>query len=203
MDEVLLGEASVSILPCVRGLPSETRAVARAIESSHPEVVALSLAPEEIEALRSYAGGPAGAESVEEEVYMAGLSAWEEPIRPAPCFTEAVRIADARGLRLEALDMDEETFTDAYTAFVSTMELLLQGRAEKRLARKKFHARSPEEFVLEWDAEVNRMVGFARLQREREAFMAKRLRQIAANAHRVLAVIEVERAKGVLAALRG
>lgn len=203
MDEVRLHGSSVSILPVVRGLPSAAIVVASAFDTVRPDVVALSLGPEDIEALRSYRGEPTDAENVEEEVYMAGLSVWEEPRKPDPCFTEAIRLADERHVRIESLDMDEPTFTDAYTAFVSTVELLLQSRNEKRLVRTKFPAHTPEEFVLAWDAEVNRTTGFARLQREREAYMAKRLRRVASGAGRVLAVIEVERANGVLASLRG
>jgi len=202
MDEVRLGEARVHVLPVVRGLPSEAPSVAGAIETVRPDVVALSIGPEELEALRAYRGGSVAAENFEEEVYVAGLSAWEEPVKPAPCFTEAIRRADASRVRVEGVDMDESTYTDAYTSYVSAMELILQGRAERRLARKRFRARTPREFVLEWDAEVNRPVGFARLQREREAHMARRLREIAKSARAVLAVIEVERAEGVLAALR-
>lgn len=203
MEEVRLGEASVRVLSVVRGLPSEGKAVREAVESLHPNVIALSISPEELEALRHYEGGPAEPENFEEEIYVAGLSAWEEAVKPAPCFTEALRIAAAQKTRLEAIDMDESTYTDAYTRAVSAMELILQGRVHSRLGRKRFRATTPQEFVLEWDAEVNRPIGFARLQREREAHMASRLRAVAEDARRVLAVIEVERVKGVLAALRG
>jgi len=135
MDEVRLGDASVHVLAVVRGLPSEAPAVAKAIEFLRPDVVAVSIAPEEVDALRAYTGGPADPENFEEEIYVAGLSAWEEPVKPPPCFTEAVRRSDAAGVRVEGIDMDESTYTDAYTEHVSAMELILQGRAERRLAR--------------------------------------------------------------------
>jgi len=203
MEEVRLGDASVVFLPVVRGLPRDGRATREAISATMPAVIGVSIAPEEVAALRRYDGNPVAPENVEEEVYVAGLSAWEEPVKPPPCFTEAVKVADVRKIALEGLDLDEEAYTDAYTECVSTMELLLQGRMEARLSRKRFRATTPEAFVLEWDAEVNRTAGFARLQKRREAHMAERLRGIAEKAPRVLAVIEVERVKGVLAALRG
>lgn len=202
MDEVRLGEASVSVVPAVRGLPSDGEAVVHAIASCHPDRVALSVSPEELETLRTYRGGNLEAETVEEEAYVAGLSAWEEPVMPPPCFTAAVHEAVARKIPLDAVDMDEEAYTDAYTTWVSTMELLLQGRMESRLLRKRFRVATPQDFAIAWDAEVNRTVGFTRLQREREKFMAARLREVANGDRRVLAVIEVERVKGVLAALR-
>ncbi|HEY7587416.1 MAG TPA: hypothetical protein VIB49_01535 [Thermoplasmata archaeon] len=202
MEEVRLGESSLFVLPVVRGLPRDGAAVAKAIDEIRPEAVAVSISPEEVDALRGYQGTPVGPENLEEEVYVAGLSAWEEPVKPPPCFTEAVRVAMDLGVRLEGLDLDEDAYTDAYTSAVSTMELILQGRMESRLGRKKFRAQTPEEFVLEWDAEVNRTAGFARLQKIREGHMASRLREIAQDTKTVLAVIEVERAKGVLGALR-
>lgn len=202
MDEVRLGESSVSVLSVVRGLPSDGEAVGGAIASLSPARVALSVSPEELDTLRTYQGGNMEPDTVEEEAYVAGLSAWEEPVMPPPCFTRAVNLATARQIPLDAVDMSEEEYTDAYTTWVSTMELLLQGRMEARLLRKRFRVSSPQEFAVAWDAEVNRTVGFTRLQREREKFMASRLRQIAKTGPRVLAVIEVERVKGVLAALR-
>ncbi len=203
MDKVRLGLASVDILSVVRGLPSETSTVAEAIRTTNPNVVALSIGSEELQTLRAYHGGPLEPENFEEEIYVAGLSAWEPPVKPPPCFTEAVRIADKRGTRLEALDMDEVTYTENYVDCVSTLEVIFQGRRERKLANKRFDAKTPQDFVLAWDAEVNGPPGFARLQARREAYMATRLRQIADSESSVLALIEVERSRGVLAALRG
>jgi pheromone shutdown protein TraB len=202
MDEVRLGDASVKILPVVRGLPSEIHLVANAIDTTAPNVVAVSIGPEELQTLRAYHGGPLEPENFEEEVYVAGLSAWETPTKPPPCFTEAIRVADRRGARLEALDMDEVTYTENYVDCVSGLEVVFQGRLERRLKKKQFRAKTPQDFVIEWDAEVNGPPGFARLQSRREAYMAARLRQIGASTESVLALIEVERVKGILAALR-
>src|SRR5216117_4619017 len=202
MDEVQLDHATIHFLPVIRGLPSESATVQQAIQSVRPIAIGLSIGPEELESLRSYQGGPLPPENFEEEIYVAGLSAWEPPVKPPPCFTEAVRVAENQGTRLEAIDMDEVTYTENYVDCVSTLEVIFQGRLERKLAKKRFDAKTPQEFVLAWDAEVNGPPGFARLQAKREAFMAARLRQIAAEGASVLAVIEVERTKGLLVALR-
>ncbi len=203
MDEVRLGDAPLKILAVVRGLPSGMSVVANAIEATDPEVVALSIGPEELQTLRYYDGGPLEPENYEEEIYVAGLAAWETPTKPPPCFTEAIRSADKRGTRVEGIDMDEVTYTENYVACVSALEVVFQGRLERKLKKKRFEAKTPEDFVLEWDAEVNGSPGFVRLQARRERFMAARLREIARSVGSVLAVIEVERVKGVMAALRG
>lgn len=203
MEEIRLGEATVSVYPAVRGLPSEGEGVRHAITDFRPDVIALSVSPEELDALRAYRGGNIEPDRPEDEAYVAGLSAWEEPVMPPPCFTQAARLAEARQIRLEPLDLDEEAYTEAYTKSVSTVELILQGRLESRLIKKRFRVSTPQEFALAWDAEINRSAGFARLQQERERFIASRIRVLAEGTDRVLAVVEVERVKGVLAALRG
>ncbi len=203
MEELRLGETTVSVLPVVRGLPSEGEHVVKTIATVRPEIVALSVSPEELEVLRTYRGGNIEPDTTEDEVYVAGLSAWEEPRMPPPCFLAAVREATTRKLRLEGVDMDEETYADSYTTWVSTMELILQGRLENRLLKKRFHVATPQEFAIAWDAEINRTVGFSRLQKEREKFIASRLRDLAQGKSTVLAIVEVERVKGVLAALGG
>src|SRR3989475_6141466 len=128
MDEVRLGLASVTILSVVRGLPSEMSTVATAIRTTKPDVVALSIGPEELQTLRVYHGGPLEPENFEEEIYVAGLSAWEPPVKPPPCFTEAVRVAEKQGARLEAIDMAEGTYTANYGDSVSTLAGILQRR---------------------------------------------------------------------------
>src|SRR5213080_697750 len=96
MDEVRLDRATVHILPVVRGLPSESETVRRAIESTRPSAIGLSIGPEELESLRAYGGGPLEPENFEEEIYVAGLSAWEPPVKPPPCFDTAIRAADGK-----------------------------------------------------------------------------------------------------------
>ena len=202
MQVVRVGDGKVHILPAVRGLPSEARKVTDAFEAARPTTVALSVSPEDAESIRRSRATPMESDRIEDEVYIAGLSAWEEPVMPPPCFAQALRLADRSGVPAEALDFDEEAYADAYTECVSAFELILQGRLEGRLSRKKFRVSTPEEFVRAWDAEVNRPAGFAALQRRRERHMASRLRGIASGSPRVLAVIEVERAAGVVDGLR-
>src|SRR6266566_3812729 len=88
MDEVQLDRATIHFLPVIRGLPSETATVQQAIQSVRPIAIGLSIGPEELESLRSYQGGPLPPENFEEEVYVAGLSAWEPPVKPPPCFSD-------------------------------------------------------------------------------------------------------------------
>src|SRR5438552_17713226 len=102
MDEVRLDRATVHILPVVRGLPSESETVRRAIESARPSAIGLSIGPEELESLRAYGGGPLEPENFEEEIYVAGRSAWEPQVKPAPRFVTAIRAADGTRVPVDA-----------------------------------------------------------------------------------------------------
>src|SRR5207247_9721935 len=98
MDEVHLDRGTIELLAVVRGLSSETLTVRRAIESVRPEVIGLSIGPEELRTLRSYDGGPLAPENFEEEIYVAGLSAWGRPINQPPCISDAFKPAAGRGV---------------------------------------------------------------------------------------------------------
>src|SRR5256885_9876005 len=172
MDEVRLGRATIRFLPVVRGLPSEASTVRLAIESTRPTAVGLSIGPEELRTLRSYVGAPLGPDNFEEEISVAGLSAWEPAVKPPPCFSDAIKAADARGVPIEAVDMDEVTYTESYVDCVSALEVVFQGRLEKPLTKKRFPAPNPTDLVLGWDAEVNRAPRVAPLPRRPEAFTA-------------------------------
>src|SRR2546430_7701268 len=169
MDEVRLDRATIHLLPVVRGLPSEALTVRQAIESTRPTAVGLSIGPEELRTLRSYDGGPLGPDNFEEEIYVAGLSAWEPAVKPPPCFSDAIKAADARGVPIEAVDMDEVTYTESYVDCVSALEVVFQGRVGERVPKKRFSATEPKDFVLEWGAQGNGATRVGRLPRRREA----------------------------------
>ena len=101
------------------------------------------------------------------------------------------------------LDMDDVAFTNAFTEHVGTWEMMRQGAfAEKKLPQLEFTSETPQSFALEFDAVLRRGRGYQRLEAAREAHMAECLRALARKHRKILAVIEIERAAGVLDALR-
>src|SRR5207247_11385773 len=131
MDDVQLDHATIHFLPVIRGLPSESATVQQAIQSVRPIAIGLSIGPEELESLRSYQGGPLPPENFEEEVYVAGLSAWEPPVKPPPCFSDAIKQADAQRGLVEGVDMDEATYTASDDHYVLALEILNVVRMDK------------------------------------------------------------------------
>lgn len=193
----------VFLIGAVRGLESEGGRVSAAIARIRPGVVALSLSREGMEALGKLEGATAdqAAANPEEEAYIRGLSAFGEVVKPPPCFSGAWASARGAGIALEPLDMDDEHYTAAYCKHVGTLDMMRQGRSGKLFERYEFVAGSPEEFVIEWDALVNRLKGYRALERSRELWMAKGVARLAGSHGSVAAVIELERLEGVREAL--
>jgi hypothetical protein len=202
MEVVALGTSRVHVMPVIRGLVSEAESVRAAISEVSPETVGLSISREELEALRSYGGGNAPPDNVEEEAYVRGLGRFGEIQKPPPCFVEAVRVASGRSIPVHPLDMDDEQYTSVYVASVSTVDILLANARARRLRKWESTAESAMDFVREWDAFVNGSKGYRRLQEERESFIARRIRQLAGARQNLLVVLEVERSRGVLERLR-
>lgn len=130
-------------------------------------------------------------------MYVAGLEAWGDVRKPPPCYVEAVRIARARDLPLRALDFNDEDYTDRFVRYVTTWDLILHSRLEKKAGRHRFRATTPEEFVVEFDALVNDPQGYVELARARERHIAGRLAKLLGKHRSLLAVIEYERVAGV------
>ncbi len=201
MDVVALGGCRVHVMSVVRGLVSEAGALRDAFSTIRPEAIGLSIGREELDGLRGHAGENVPPDNLEEQVYVRGLSRFGEVRKPPPCFVEAVAVSKEAGIPLHPLDMDSEQYTTAYLKAVSTVEVLRSNVRQVRLKGWESKARSAADFVVEWDARVNGSAGFRGLQSEREAFVARRLQQLASKYRVLLGLVEVERVRGVLGRL--
>jgi hypothetical protein len=162
--------------------------------------VALSISPEGLEAM----GKPENLKpdrnkpsNPEEEIYILGLSAYGEVMKPPPCFSMALEQARSGNIPVKALDMDDEHYTIAYCKYVNTMDMIRQGHGRKSMPKHRFVSKTPEEFVLEWDDLVNRLKGYRDLENSREMWLAKGISKLAQNSASILAIVELERLKGV------
>jgi len=184
-------------VPVVRGLVSEGDRVRRTIEEVAPGAVALTLGKEDLESLLRYDGTEAEPANWEEELYVAGLSAFGTVRKPPPCYVEAVRGAQERGIPVRALDLNDEDYTEAYIEYVTAWDLLGHTRVQKKAEKHVFAATTPEEFVVEFDGFVNDPDGYVRLEHAREDHISRRLSKLARRYESLLAVVEYERAAGV------
>jgi len=195
---------AVSRIGAVRGPVGEGERVRREILELRPDAVAVSLGREETMALEAWDGTPGTPANPEEEVYAREMARFGEVRKPPPCFVEALRAAGEIGAPCVPVDLDDGAFTDAYTRHVGTIEMMRYGRfVERVLTRQPFKAGTPQSFALEFDGLLTRTKGYRRLEATRETHMAVALRAVLVKYRRAVAVVEIERAGGVLERLRG
>ena len=201
--EFAFGDTQICILSTVKGLVSEAKTVESAIESFEPDLVVLSLGPEEIDGTRKWDGQPYDM-SGWDEIY--GLSlrkvVGDDGIKlPPPSFSKAIEISDLRGIDVIGIDMDEESFTKSYTSNVSTWQLYKRGRLEKYMVKNGIKGETPEEIVNNMESSIREIQGFAKLEEDRVQAMAKNIK-LNSDKDKILAIIELPNVSSLIKVLK-
>ena len=201
--EIAFGDTQICILSTVKGLVSEAKTVESAIESFEPDLVVLSLGPEEIDGTRKWDGQPYDM-SGWDEIY--GLSlrkvVGDDGIKlPPPSFSKAIEISDLRGIDVIGIDMDEESFTKSYTSNVSTWQLYKRGRLEKYMVKNGIKGETPEEIVNNMESSIREIQGFAKLEEDRVQAMAKNIK-LNSDKDKILAIIELPNVSSLIKVLK-
>ncbi len=181
----------------VRGLVSEGERIAKIIGDVMPDAIGLAVSKEGLSAMSELAGSAKHSSdptNTEERVYIKGLAAFGKVMKPPPCFSAALD----SGIPVTPLDMGDEHYTAAYCRYVTTWDMMRQGRSQKSMLRHKFKAATPKEFVLEWDRMVNRFDGYRALEASREMWLAKGACRLAERYPKTLVILEYERLRGFL-----
>jgi len=202
LERISWRESEVFILPVIKGLKSEVEKVKRAFDSVHPEKVAISLSQEEVEGLRNIPNDYEPMLTRYEEIYAEGLSRFGEVAAPPPCYVAALELAEHANIEIVPVDIDEKSYTELYCAAVSGTNLFRHSTRTWILKRRKFGAETAEDFVRAWDKAVNGLEGFRIIEGERTKSIAEGIRSVAKDAKKVLAIIELERAKEVAQLLK-
>ncbi len=185
----------------IKGLVDERKLLRELVDEFSPRLLLLGISPEELSGLRSYLQKPFDIQPDDYEViYGLNLEKFGEVGLPVPTYLEAFAISKERNIEMLPLDMPDEVYSNLYLKKVEFYHLLLLNLRKKRVAKKKFQANTPEEFVLQWDREMTRLRPFREIEMERERYMAKRIEALTKERkeEKMLAVIEFERLHGVL-----
>ena len=188
-----LGNCEIRILSTVKGLVSESDIVESEIESFDPDLVALGIGPEEVNGTREWDGEPYDM-SGWDEIY--GLSlrkiVGDKGVKlPPPSFSTAIKISDSKKISVIGIDMDEESFTEAYTKNISTWQLFKRGRLEKSMSKAGIEGKTPEEIALNMESSIRELSGFAKLESARVKAMLTNLRIQSETRKKILAIIEI------------
>lgn len=190
---ITLGNSEIRILSTVKGLVSESDIVESEIESFNPDLIALGIGPEEVNGTREWDGEPYDM-SGWDEIY--GLSlrkiVGDKGVKlPPPSFSTAIKVSDTKKIDVIGIDMDEESFTEAYTKNISTWQLFKRGRLEKSMSKAGIEGKTPEEIALNMESSIRELSGFANLERERVKTMAENLRVQSETRKKILSIIEI------------
>lgn len=190
---ITLGNSEIRILSTVKGLVSESDIVESEIESFDPDLVALGIGPEEVNGTREWDGEPYDM-SGWDEIY--GLSlrkiVGDKGVKlPPPSFSTAIKVSDSKKIDVIGIDMDEESFTEAYTKNISTWQLFKRGRLEKSMSKAGIEGKTPEEIALNMESSIRELSGFAKLEGARVKAMLTNLRIQSETRKKILAIIEI------------
>ena len=190
---ITLGNSEIRILSTVKGLVSESDIVESEIESFGPDLVALGIGPEEVNGTREWDGEPYDM-SGWDEIY--GLSlrkiVGDKGVKlPPPSFSTAIKVSDSKKIDVIGIDMDEESFTEAYTKNISTWQLFKRGRLEKSMSKAGIEGKTPEEIALNMESSIRELSGFAKLESARVKAMLTNLRIQSETRKKILAIIEI------------
>jgi hypothetical protein len=198
---------TIYLLGTVKGLTVERKTVATAFKRYKPDVIALSVSEEDLVGLESVVKGKTKKIGLSryEEVYARKLAtiAKQDPVKygevqvPPPALVEGFELGSKNKVPVVAFDMDENQFTDCFVENISTTQLIWHSVRFNRVRKRKFKAKTPEEFVVEWDQVLTKLKGFKNIETKREKFMAKRLLEISNKYDNILAVAELERVDGI------
>ncbi len=199
MRRVQAGISKIYIPDIIIGLTSESSKVKKAYNKIKPDMVAIQTSREELDGLKDVVKGEKYDYFLSnyEEIYARKLASFGEVKVPPPCYETALKLCLENDTPLSAIDMDDVYYTDVFCDNISGWDLIRHSLRVRRLRRKRFKAKNAEEFVLEWDREINKLKGFRNLETKREEHMARELLRLAKENFRILCIIEMQRAEGV------
>ncbi len=198
MEQIEINK-KIFLLGSVLGLTSEKTEIKKEFGKIKPDAICLSVSDEELLGLKKMSDGEEQEILLSgyEEAYAKKLAVYGEVKVPPPSFTEAFELGKKNNVPVYAADMDDKEYTDTFTKNISTIQLILHSLKLKKLRKKRFKSKTPEDFVYEWDKTVNKLKGFRKLEKKREEHIAKRIADLSGKHNRVLAVVELQKLEGI------
>jgi hypothetical protein len=199
MRRIQIGTSKIYIPDIIIGLTSEIAKVSKVYNKVKPDVMALQISEEELEGLRSVVNGEEHDYFLSnyEEIYARKLASFGEVKVPPPCYERALKLGMDNDVPIVPIDMDDVFYADVFCESISGWDLIHHSLRVKRLRRKRFKAKTAEEFIFEWDREINKLKGFRNLESKREEHMARELLRLSKKHDRILCIMEMQRAEGV------
>lgn len=204
MNSLWIGDCDIDIIPIIKGLVSEKQKVIDALSSKDYETAGVSWGIEEIEAVRRRAEITGDNETNDLDiVYLYKLKSFGDVDIPDPSFTYIVDEFSKKNVAIIPLDMSDDEFAEAYCEEVSTLDFLKENKIIRKAMKKEFTTSSPEEFIVEWDALINEVKGYRKMNLVKERFIASQIQDIAKYRKNALVLVDYERFDGIMSILEG
>jgi len=190
-----IGGGKVYLLPVIHGLKGEEEKVRKAFEEVKPDCVAIGIPPEDIEIMENMdeKNEEEFEMSLQYQYYLFHLSKYGEISLPPLDIKVAYEMAKASGVPFKAIDIDDEEYAELLVDNVSIFSLIRHSAKIRRMGKKKFKAKSAEEFVKEWNREILSIKAFRRLEEIRDDRMVKKIIELCNRYRKVLAIIPLEK----------
>lgn len=151
-----IGDMKVTLFGGIKGLVSEGEELKKSLLATRPDVLFVSMSNEHVTGLSGFMKDPYEVILSDYEIiYGVHLSVYGEVMTPPPIYIESVRYGEENGVDVIGLDIDEAEFSKLYSKKVGTFDLIRHSVRKKRLLKKEFGDKSPEEFVKSWETRVN------------------------------------------------
>ncbi len=196
-----VSEKEMLFFGTIKGLVSEREKLRELFEDFKPEVIFLGMSTEELSGLERYLKEPFDIEPEDYEViYGLKLERYGEVGLPVPTYLEAFSISKSNSLELVPIDMPDEEFSDLFVNTIDIFHIMHFNFRKRKLWRKKFDVETPEEFVMLWDREVNKIPQYRKIENERERYMGAKIKELLErrNEKKIMIIVELERLHGVL-----
>lgn len=166
----------------IKGLVRDGDEFKKFVAEIHPDVIFVSISEEEISGLREFLKNPFEMNLSDYEIiYGARLSVFGEVMTPPPVYVESLQYADENSIPILPLDMAEREYSDLYTRSVKPTDLVMHSLRKKRILKSKITSDTPEDFVLDWMKQINKIKGLKKVDDERLEHMKRMLKEYLDN----------------------
>ena len=166
---------SILMFGGVKGLIRDGEDLKETLQCFRPDVVCVSIPEESIDSLKKFMEDPYELTLSDYEIiYGTILSEFGEVMVPPPIYMEAVKYARHFSIKLEGIDLDEDSYSQVYMDNMKSMDLIAHSVRKRRIMHHSFKSTTPEDFVEEWTSMVNRVKGLSRIDNERLKYIEER-----------------------------
>jgi hypothetical protein len=159
------GERELALLCGIKGLIRDGDDLKATLEEISPEVVYVSIAPEEVDGLRNFLTDPFEMNLSDYEIlYGVALSRYGEVMTPPPIYIETIKYCEIHHVKAVGIDYDEEKYEQMYNETVRPRDLFFHSMRKRSIGRKRFPQETPEEFVQEWEKAMTKNKRMAMLE---------------------------------------